>query len=216
MTPVESPPRRLRRDGEATRRRVLDAVVSCILEQGYYQASSNEIARRAGVTWGTIQHQFGSREALMIAVLEDGWQRLHESVGTEQIVGGSLEVRLWAVLDVLAAYYESPEHLAQIQIILDFTANPDTSAETRRAIERHGRELTRAWEPLFAQALGEAAKERDLVVYAFTTLRGYLTGRLIAASIADIPGDSVPRQLLISGVAAALRTEARRRGVSLR
>jgi AcrR family transcriptional regulator len=216
VTRVESPSRRLRRDGEATRRRVLDAVVSCILEQGYYQASSNEIARRAGVTWGTIQHQFGSREALMIAVLEDGWRRLHESVGTEQIVGGSLEVRLWAVLDVLATYYESREHLAQIQIILDFTANPDTSAETRRAIERHGHELTRAWEPLFAQALGDAAKERDLVVYAFTTLRGYLTGRLIAESIADIPGDTVLRQLLVNGVASSLRAEARRRGVSLR
>jgi AcrR family transcriptional regulator len=195
---------------------VLDAVVSCILEQGYYQASSNEIARRAGVTWGTIQHQFGSREALMIAVLEDGWRRLHESVGTEKVVGGSLEARLWAVLDVLATYYESPEHLAQIQIILDFTANPDTSAETRRAIERHGHELQRAWEPLFAQALGDAARERDLVVYAFTTLRGYLTGRLIAVSIADIPGDAVQRQLLISGVASSLRAEARRRGVSLR
>ena len=35
---------------------------------------------------------------------------------------------------------------------------------------------------------------QDLVVYAFTTLRGYLTGRLIAASIADIPGDSVQRR----------------------
>jgi AcrR family transcriptional regulator len=216
VTRVESPSRRLRRDGEATRRRVLDAVVSCILEQGYYQASSNEIARRAGVTWGTIQHQFGSREALMIAVLEDGWRRLHERLGTEKVAGGSLEVRLWAVLEVLATYYESPDHLAQIQIILDFTANPDTSAETRRAIERHGHELTRAWEPLFAQALGDAAGERDLVVYAFTTLRGYLTGRLIAVSIADIPGDSVARQLLVNGVASSLRAEARRRGVSLR
>jgi AcrR family transcriptional regulator len=195
---------------------VLDAVVSCILEQGYYQASSNEIARRAGVTWGTIQHQFGSREALMIAVLEDGWQRLHERVGTEKIVGGSLEVRLWAVLGVLATYYESPEHLAQLQILLDFTANPDTSAETRRAIARHGRELREAWEPLFAQALGDVATERDLVIFAFTALRGYLTSRLIAESIADIPSDSVQRQLLVNGVASALRAEARRRGLSLR
>ena len=214
--PAETASRRLRRDGEATRRRVLDAVVSCILEQGYYQASSNEIARRAGVTWGTIQHQFGSREALMIAVLEDGWQRLQERVGTEKIVGGSLEVRLWAVLGVLATYYESPEHLAQLQILLDFTANPDTSAETRRAIERHGRKLREAWEPLFAQALGDVATERDLVIFAFTTLRSYLTSRLIAESIADIPGDSAQRRLLVNGVASALRAEARRRGLSLR
>jgi len=212
----ELPNRKLRRDGEATRQRVLEAVVACILEQGYYQASSNEIARRAGVTWGAIQHLFGSREALMIAVLEDGWRRLHERVATEKIAGGSLEARLRAVLDVLGSYYESPEHLAQIQIILDFTANPDTSAETRRAIERHGRELTKAWEPLFAQAVGDAAADHDLVVYAFTTLRGYLTARLIAASIADIPDDAVQRRLLINGVAAALRSEARRRGVPLR
>jgi AcrR family transcriptional regulator len=215
MTRVEVT-RRLRRDGVATRRRVLDAVVACILERGYYQASSNEIARRAGVTWGTIQHQFGSREALMIAVLEDGWRKLQDRVGTEKIVGGSLEMRLWAVLGVLAVYYESPEHLAQIQILLDFTANPDTSADTRRAIVRHGRELNKAWEPLFAQALGDAAKDRDLVIYAFTTLRGYLTSQQIASSIADIPGDAVQRQLLVSGVASSLRAEARRRGIALR
>ena len=51
---------RRRRDGQATHRRVLDAVVRTILEVGYYKASSNEIARRAGVTWGAIQHLFGS------------------------------------------------------------------------------------------------------------------------------------------------------------
>ncbi|HZP27746.1 MAG TPA: TetR/AcrR family transcriptional regulator [Acidimicrobiia bacterium] len=212
---MEATPRR-RRDGEATRRRVLDAVVRCILEQGYYQSTSNEIARRAGVTWGAIQHLFGSREALMIAVLEDGWKRLQERVGTEKIGGGSLEVRLWAVLGVLATYYESPEHLAAIQILLDFTANPATSDETRRAIKRHGQELLRAWEPLFAQALGEAARDDDLVVYAFSTLRGYLTSRRIADTIADLPPDTVQRQLLVNGVAASLRAEARRRGLSLR
>ena len=196
---------------------MLDAVVDTILDQGYYQASSNEIARRAGVTWGAIQHLFGSREALMIAVLNDGWSKLHRDVATQRIEGESLELRLRSVLDVLAGYYEQPEHLAQIQILLDFTANPETTATTRRAIKRHGSELTEAWQPLFHQALGDAADDDDLVLYAFSTLRGYLASRLIATSItAETRDDAVQRALLVDGVAAAIRAEAARRGVAIR
>ncbi len=38
----------------ATRDRVIAAAITCILERGYYRASTNEIARTAGVTWGVI------------------------------------------------------------------------------------------------------------------------------------------------------------------
>jgi AcrR family transcriptional regulator len=69
--------RRRRSDGEVTRRKVLDAAIETILEVGYYQASSNAIARRAGVTWGALQHQFGTREALLLEVLNERWGRLH-------------------------------------------------------------------------------------------------------------------------------------------
>ena len=48
-----------------SRQRVIDAAIACILDQGFYRASSNAIAERAGVTWGVIQYHFGTREALM-------------------------------------------------------------------------------------------------------------------------------------------------------
>ena len=64
--------RRRRSDGESTRRKVLDAAVESILTNGYYQTGSNEIARVAGVTWRTLQHQFGTREGLMLEV-NDEW-----------------------------------------------------------------------------------------------------------------------------------------------
>ena len=64
-------------------------------------------------------------------------------------------------------------------------------------------------------ALGDAADEADLVRYAFSTLRGYLQGRLISSSIAEIADDTRERELLIRGVAAAIRAEAERRGVSV-
>jgi AcrR family transcriptional regulator len=209
------PARRRRSDGEVTRRRVLDAAIESILQNGYYQTSSNEIARRAGVTWGALQHQFGTREALLLEVVNDRWRQLQEGVANAEIRGDTLEERLHAVLKVLSDHYGSPEHLAHIQILLDLTHNPNTSAETREAVAEHGRQLSRAWQPLFSRALGDAAGEEDLVRYAFITLRGYLLGGLIARSIAETRSDRLPRELLVRGVAAAVRSEASARGIAL-
>lgn len=197
------------------RSRVLDAAVECILDTGYRKASTNEIARRAGVTWGALQYHFGSREALFLAVLTERWHALQVTLADASIEGATLEARLACVLDALATYYGQPAHLAQLQILLDLSRNPDTSAETRAAVAEHGRLLVQAWEPLFAAALGDAACDRDLVRYAFTVLRGYLTGYVVASSISDIPDDRVVRDLLVRGVAAAIREEATIRGLAL-
>ena len=207
--------RRRRRDGELTWRRVIDAAIESILENGYYHTSSNEIARRAGVTWGAIQHQFGTREGLLLEVLNDRWNRFQEIMATAEVTGETLEERLHSVLDVLALHYEQPEHLVLLQILLDLTQNPNTSAETREAVAAHGERLTKAWHPLFVRALGDAADEDDLVRYAFETLRGYLAGNIIASSIAERSDDTVPRDLLVRGVAAAMTTEAERRGIAI-
>ena len=213
--PVEGPARRRRRDGETTRQRILQAAIDCILDHGYYQTSSNEIARRAGVTWGALQHQFGTREALLLEVVNDRWVKLQDAVANAGIRGGTLEERLAEVLTVLSRHYGRPEHLVAIQILLDLAQSPTTSAATREAVAEHGRQLTRAWRPLFDRALGEAAAEEDLVRYAFATLRGYLVGNLIARSIAETRDDRVPQQLLVRGVAAAVRSEAAARGIVL-
>ena len=205
-----------RSDSELSRRRVLDATVSCILELGYYKTSTNEIARRAGVTWGTLQYQFGTREALLIAVLNDRWELLQRAVSTADVAGETLEERLSCVLDVLQTYYGVPEHLAQLQILLDLTHNPDTSSDVRAAVAAHGHQLALAWRPLFDGALADAASEDDLGRYAFTTLRGYLAAHVISAATAGRGDDAATRRLLVRGVACAIRDEAMRRGIAVR
>ena len=216
VTEVRQPTRRRRRsDGEVTRQKVLDAAVATILELGYYHASTNAIARRAGVTWGTLQHQFGTREALLLEVLNERWDRFRAQMTTAEIHGATLEERLEHVLDVLATHYSAPEHLVQLQIVLDLTHNPDTSDDAREAVAAYGRSLNEAWRPLFEQALGPAAQFTPLVAYAFVAMRGYLQSQLIAASIAESVGGAFQRDLLVRGVAAAVREGAAARGVRL-
>jgi AcrR family transcriptional regulator len=194
---------------------VLDAAIECILELGYYQASSNAIARRAGVTWGTIQHQFGSREALLLEAMTEGWHRLQDHLREATVTGATLEERLMSVLELLAHWYGAPEYLAHLQIFLDLSSDPATSEATREAVLAHGHELTRAWRPLFAQAMGEAGSDRELVEYAFLTLRGFLTANTVSASYTIVARDERFRVLLVRGVAAAIAERAAERGLSL-
>jgi AcrR family transcriptional regulator len=49
----------------ATRGRILDAAVSCLVERGYAKTTVEEVARRAGVSLGAERHHFPSKIALL-------------------------------------------------------------------------------------------------------------------------------------------------------
>jgi AcrR family transcriptional regulator len=206
--------RKLRADGAATKARLLDAVVECILEHGYYEASSNAIARQAGVTWGTIQHQFGTRQVLLLAVLERWWRRLTQQIEATDVHGDTLEERLACVMAVLETHYGVPEHLVMTQITLDLIQSPDTTDAIKRAVTEHGRELTRVWQPLFTQAMGQAASDEELVLYAFQAIRGYLSANTMAGRMGPSRHPRI-RSLLLRGVAHAIREEAAAAGLDV-
>ena len=202
-------------NAEATRARVLDAAFRCILDVGYYQASSNAIAREAGVTWGTIQHQFGTREALLVEVLDERLGRLDDHLAHATVVGATLEDRLRSVLELLEVHYGRAEHLVFVQILLDLSADPGTSSSARRAVQKHGRSLARIWEPFFVQAMGEAGQHAELAEYVFLTLRGYLTANLLVSRVQSVGHNPVVRDLLVKGVACAVTDRARELGLSV-
>jgi len=53
-------------------RRVLDSAAKLFVEQGYPGTTLREIASAAGIKAGSIYHHFDSKEALFVAVLNDG------------------------------------------------------------------------------------------------------------------------------------------------
>ena len=77
----------------AARGQIDDAAIATILELGFYRASSNEIARTANVSWGSIQYHFGTREGLLLAVVEELNQRFTTSVNQAHVSGRTLEER---------------------------------------------------------------------------------------------------------------------------
>ena len=61
---------RLNRRGLETRQQLLSVAVRCLAAGGPDAVSANLVARKAGATWGVVQHQFGDADGLWAAVLE--------------------------------------------------------------------------------------------------------------------------------------------------
>ena len=54
----------------ATRARLLDATITCLVERGWAGTSTTEVVRRAGVSRGAQVHHFPTKEDLVLAAVE--------------------------------------------------------------------------------------------------------------------------------------------------
>ncbi|MHB8467357.1 MAG: TetR/AcrR family transcriptional regulator [Acidimicrobiales bacterium] len=197
-----------------TRQIMIQAAISCILEQGFYRASSNAIADRAGVTWGVIQYYFGSRESLMLAVLEEGTRRLVEDLSTAEITSETLTERIEEYITVVERYYADPEYLAFIQVLINLSHDPRTSAQARETMTKIVGtvevEFTRLAGQLFG---GTAVRHRELRGLLFHVLRGMALSEVMlhtlpfetAAQTKDFPAQ---RKLLAQALALLIEEQA--------
>jgi AcrR family transcriptional regulator len=179
MAPVLSAP------PDSTHQRIVDAALDCILERGFYRASSNEIARRAGMTWGAIQYYFGTRERLMLTALEVSDREFEHLLQTADIGVGSTAQRLEQLADLLTRQYNRPRYLATLQIVLNLAHNPQTSAETAAALVDVDRRLSSQLTGLIRLAVGPKADE-GMVTLVFHALRGLAVSHLIHAETSPV------------------------------
>jgi len=171
-----------------SRQRVIDAAIACITDQGFYRASSNAIAERAGVTWGVIQYHFGTREALMLAVLEEGTRRLNDIVVTAEITGETVTERVAQYMDILLKYYGSTDYLAFSQVLINLTHDPRTSQQTRETMARIGESVNPELNRLQRKVLAGTGIRRQAVrSLLFHSLRGLALSHLMLETLPEQP-----------------------------
>src|SRR4051794_15057030 len=176
------------RDGEdtTTAAKVIDAAVQCILDEGVYRASSNQIARRAGVTWGVIQYHFGTREGLLLAVFRNSADALLAHLENATITGDTTSERLESLADVIWSYYRRPEFLAYIQILLNLTHDPTTADDTRDTLTTLNQRTFGLWQSLINQALPEESRSPETARLLFDVLRGLAIGQELTDAIPGV------------------------------
>jgi len=57
---------------EVTRRKIVDAAVELFNDVGYANTGLGDIVERAGLTKGALYHHFNSKEALAVAIIDEG------------------------------------------------------------------------------------------------------------------------------------------------
>jgi AcrR family transcriptional regulator len=98
---------RLNKRGLETREHLLRSALRILARGGPDAVSASSVAREAGATWGTVQHQFGDVDGLWAAVLE--YVLVDRGAMTPQVPDSpELAARVDAVLDLLWAAMDRP------------------------------------------------------------------------------------------------------------
>jgi AcrR family transcriptional regulator len=169
-----------------TRARLIAAVVESIAEVGFARTTAPEIARRAGVTWGAVQHHFGGKDGMLVAVLDDSFRRFAERLEAIPVEGTSVERRAALFIDAAWAHFSSAHYRSTYEILFHYLGRDRGSAGAGWR-ERMFHSWDRIWSRLFADA--PVSRRRHYVLQHFTI--SALSG--MASTLALEGGEAVLR-----------------------
>jgi len=157
--PVQRRERRSHAERTAeTRGRIIAAVVESIAEVGYQRTTAAEVTRRAGVTWGAVQHHFGGKEGLLLAVLEDSFDRFAARLADVATPGSGLEERASRFVDRAWEHFGSPHFRSTFEILLNQAEREAQDGERRAASWQS--QLAEAWDDVWQQLFFETGMSR--------------------------------------------------------
>ena len=169
---------------DRTRAMVVDETVRCVLEEGFGAASAKHITERAGVTWGVIQYHFGDRDGLLMAVVDQGFGQLLESLQAMERELGSTSghSRAELVVNAVADAFLSPTSIAALEILIATRAGR-ADVDQKHLLELFttltllGRYVADGLEPERADAVG------NLI---WTTLMGTMVAKMAVPGPVDV------------------------------
>jgi AcrR family transcriptional regulator len=151
----------------------LAAVVQSIGEVGYQRTTATEITRRAGITWGAVQHHFGDKDGILAAVLEDTFSQFAERLA-DVPASASLEARVARFVDRSWEHFGSARYRTTFEILLNLPADLEVSWQEQMLAA-----WTRVWSRYFPG--GKASqRRRRLMYYTVSVLSGLAATQMLS------------------------------------
>lgn len=160
-----------------TRRRVIDAVIESIADVGFSRTTGNEIARRAGVSWGAVQHHFGDKNGVLAAALLETFSHLVEVLGEPDETARTLEARVDLFVERAWEHFSSGHYRTSYGIFLDLRTDVESLDE--EVTERQVTAWSRIWKRYFPDSRLTRRETRDLMHYCVVVLSGLATTETI-------------------------------------
>ena len=154
----------------ATRRQLMDATFECLVEKGYHGTSTVAVCERAKLARGTMLHHFPTKEALVLASIEDLLvRRVEEFRGELEEVKpedlGALVHSLWAVL-------RGPTFVVWLELALASRTNKVIAAEFRSVMNRFDELVTGIVGASFPADIAGTHDLHTAVSLVFSSLNG--------------------------------------------
>lgn len=174
-SPTSADGRRTNRRGEATRTHVLDVALRVLSSGGPEAVSVNLVAKEAGVTWGTVQYQFGDADGLWAATLEHilatagpiVWARPSTTSVPDRVA--ELFGLVWAALG--SAYYTARTNL-QSNLAGTSAALKCEYPRTAKALDAIDRTMADQFEAFLSDLPVSPAAIGEVCAFAPAALRG--------------------------------------------
>lgn len=127
----------------ATRQRLLEATVDCLVERGWAGTTTSLIAERAKVSRGAQLHHYPTKAALVLAAVAHLAERRAAEIRTEaeSLRAQAAEDRVSRVVDLLAAAFTGPLFVAALELWVAARTDPDLRAALVPLEARVGRDL---------------------------------------------------------------------------
>ncbi|GAB92675.1 TetR/AcrR family transcriptional regulator [Gordonia rhizosphera] len=176
MTAVSAKGTRLNRRGQQTRAQMIEVAIDCLATaRADEPVSANLVAKRSGVTWGTVQHQFGDVDGLWEAVLYrilQRWQPV-DPVGDPS---STVAQRIESIVDRIWRAMGAPEGRAVEKLRTMLPSDHDELAAiyplTSAAIAEWDRAWTSAYQGAFDGLDVDAGRLRRVRIFLPGALRG--------------------------------------------
>jgi AcrR family transcriptional regulator len=148
----------------ATRVRLLDAAIDCLVEYGYAGTTTPRVAERAGVTRGAQVHHFGSKTDLVVAAIKHLAQRRIESAIRDvgHVVAG--KDAAGQMLDFIWEVHQGPLFIATAELWLAARTDDTLAAEMANVEPAVNAALLIA----IAQATPDETEQREIRDFVYT------------------------------------------------
>ena len=148
-----------------TRGRIIAAVVESIAEVGFQRTTAAEITRRAGVTWGAVQHHFGGKDGILFAVLEDSFDRFASQLADIEVEATPLDERIDLFIERAWDHFGSAHYRSTFEILLSHAGSSELEDDSLWQDQ-----MFAAWNGIWSRLFADVRQPRraSLALQSFT------------------------------------------------
>lgn len=148
-----------------TREKILEAAVRCLAEDGYAATTTSRIQERAGVSRGSLLHQFPARDDLLIAAV----QHLCDQRMAELPAGrGGID----AAIDALWGMFHGPLFRAAVELWVAAQHKPELAAALAPREHELGRRIKLSLAGLFGKRYATHPAFGEVISLLISSMRG--------------------------------------------